>query len=262
MQFNSSYGPIYYETHGSEKSGAVVFFHGMLADHRMFKAQIPVFENEYRLILWDMPWHGQSVRPDGKFEFNIVAQCLIELLDEIGVDKAVLVGVSLGSYVSQYIAHKYPERIIGVAMEGGHPLHLKLNISYVVLLRLTALIFSLLPVKAIKNYFIKYTPDEHKDYIVSILAQLDRATLLSVYQGLNDGIIRGIDEQVRQKVLITHGEFEYKFIRQMCQTWHEQNPNSDYEVMAGAGHDSFFTNSEKYNQALDLFLSKVFKQTD
>ncbi len=261
MFINSSYGPIYYEIHGHKNADAVAFFHGMFADHKMFERQISEFKDDYRLILWDMPEHGQSVRLKKEFSFSVAAACFIELLDEICVEKAVLVGVSMGGYLSQYLAGKYPDRVQALAVVGSHPLHVRLSKPFyfglMVGFSIFKLMFKMLPLKMIRSYFVKMTPgDESKKYIEDTFLHLDKKRLLLIYEGLRKKILRGIEEPSLQPVLITHGEYEAPLIRKMCEKWHKSSSQSEYVIISGAGHDAMFTNPVEYNKALSSFLSQ------
>lgn len=96
MFFESSYGEIYYEIYGPEGAMVVAFNHGLSSDHDMFDKQVSELKNRYRVVVWDMPEHGRSVKLEKDFDFSVAAECFIELLDEIGIERAVSVGTSLG----------------------------------------------------------------------------------------------------------------------------------------------------------------------
>ncbi len=261
MYYKSSYGEIYYETHGpSDNAVTIVFVHGMLADHKMFKPQVSKFKDQYRVLLWDMPEHGQSVKLNREFNFTIAADSLIELLDSLGIEKVVLAGVSMGGYVSQYIAGKYPERVLGVAIEGGHPLHFRLTRIVSFLFQFVSLIFKLAPLSIIRFYFVKMTPgDEGKRYIENIFSQLDKRRLLHIFEGLKKQLLQGTEKPVQLPVLITHGEKEAPLFRKMCAQWHDSSPDITYVVIPGAGHDAMFTKPDEYNKALQSFLNRFIK---
>ena len=258
MIFKSSHGDIFYNIYGPENSLVIAFVHGMLVDHKMFEKQISEFKDEYRVLVWDMPEHGQSVKRDKTFDFAIAAKCFVELLDELGIQKTVLAGVSMGGYVSQYIANKHPERIMGVAIEGSHPLHSKLSKPMHFGLMMGSFMFKYVPLSIFKNYSIKMTPgDEEKKYIEETFSQLDRKRAMHIYEGLRQQILKGIDKPVQLPVLITNGEKEASFIRNTCAQWHNSNPEIQYVVIPGAGHDAMFTNPAEYHKALRSFLAKL-----
>lgn len=99
---------IYYEAHG-EGQTAIIFSHGYSATSGMWNAQVDAFKDEYRIIVWDMRGHGQSDSPDDPAlysEDHTVAD-MVTILDECGVGKVIMGGLSLGGYMSLafYLTH-------------------------------------------------------------------------------------------------------------------------------------------------------------
>jgi len=69
-------------------------------DHRTFAQQVTALQREYQVIVWDMPRHGRSTMTKYDMRFSLMAaECLVGLLDETDTDRAVLGGLSLGSFV-------------------------------------------------------------------------------------------------------------------------------------------------------------------
>ena len=88
------------------------FLHGLTADHTMFTAQIRFFEKHYNIITWDAPAHGQS-RPYKSFTYGDAAENMLKILDKYGISKAVLIGQSMGGFISQSFIARYPDRVKG-----------------------------------------------------------------------------------------------------------------------------------------------------
>jgi 3-oxoadipate enol-lactonase len=89
---------------------AVVLSHGILMDHSMFDQQVAALSPEYRMICWDERGQGQTVAP-GPFSFWDSARDVLGLLDHLGVDRAVLCGMSQGGFLSLRAALLAPERV-------------------------------------------------------------------------------------------------------------------------------------------------------
>jgi pimeloyl-ACP methyl ester carboxylesterase len=101
---------IYFEDSGGS-GRPIIFAHGFLMDSRMFDPQVAALAPEFRVIRWDARGFGRT-RWDGK-PFNLwdsAADC-IALLDHLGIDKAVVAGMSQGGYCALRIALRYPERV-------------------------------------------------------------------------------------------------------------------------------------------------------
>ena len=108
-----------YEVFGrSERT--VIYLHGILLDsfvnHRLAR---DLAQAGYRVVLLDLPGHGRSDKPHsiGAHRIDSYAGRVLHLLDELGVERAVIGGLSLGADVSLHLAYTAPERAIGIIME-------------------------------------------------------------------------------------------------------------------------------------------------
>ena len=62
--YESKYGDVYYETYGSKEDLAVVFIHGVICNHETFRSQESELKKQYKVVLWDMPEHGNSFKSE------------------------------------------------------------------------------------------------------------------------------------------------------------------------------------------------------
>ncbi|MGH2806976.1 MAG: alpha/beta fold hydrolase [Actinomycetota bacterium] len=109
---------IYFEDAGGDGI-PVLFSHGILMDHEMFSPQINALRgeaeggSEYRCVAWDERGHGQT-EDSGPFSYWDSARDAIALLDHLAIDRAVLVGMSQGGFISLRVALEAPERVRGL----------------------------------------------------------------------------------------------------------------------------------------------------
>ena len=89
---------------------AVVFSHGYLMDHTMFGRQVTALAPEYRVITWDQRGHG-GTRATGAFTYWDSAADVLALLDHLGIERAVLAGMSQGGFLSLRAALTVPDRV-------------------------------------------------------------------------------------------------------------------------------------------------------
>jgi pimeloyl-ACP methyl ester carboxylesterase len=89
---------------------AVVLSHGYLMDSSMFGPQVAALAPEYRVITWDERGFG-GTRATGPFSFWDSAGDLIGLLDHLGIEQAVLGGMSQGGFLSLRAALLAPHRV-------------------------------------------------------------------------------------------------------------------------------------------------------
>ena len=105
-------GLVCYWTGGNQSNGAecIVFTHGMAADHTMFEKQVEYFKKEYSILTWDIPFQGES-RPYKLFSYSNFAKQLNTILDKERLNEVILVGQSMGGFVSQEFVKQYPEKV-------------------------------------------------------------------------------------------------------------------------------------------------------
>lgn len=106
--------PIRYEDSGGD-GPAILFSHGFLMDHTMFDSQVEQFGDEYRCIRWDERGFGDTPAP-GHFTYWDSADDAAGLLDHLGVDEAVWVGMSQGGFLSLRGALAHPDRVTAVVL--------------------------------------------------------------------------------------------------------------------------------------------------
>lgn len=108
-----------------EYKQTLVFLPGLTADHRLFDTQIEYFSKSYRTLVWDAPAHALS-RPF-RLEFSLAdkAQWLHQILQSENITKPILIGQSMGGYVSQCYLELFPNEIGGFVSIDSAPLQLK-----------------------------------------------------------------------------------------------------------------------------------------
>lgn len=105
---------IHFEDSGGS-GPAVLFSHGFLMDHSMFDAQVEALAPEFRCIRWDERGFG-ATEARGPFTYWDSADDCIGLLDHLGIERAVLVGMSQGGFLSLRAALAHPARVRGLGL--------------------------------------------------------------------------------------------------------------------------------------------------
>jgi len=90
---------LFYTDTGGDKP-VLLFSHGLHMDHSMFAPQIELLATDYRCIAWDERGHGQTGAATARFSYYDSADDAAALLDALGVDSAIWIGMSQGGYLS------------------------------------------------------------------------------------------------------------------------------------------------------------------
>ncbi len=105
---------------------AVVFVHGGLGDLRLWEPQARALAGRFRCIRYDLRFWGRSWAPG--VEFSSLDD-LVGVLDALGVERAALVGLSLGGALSLDIALAHPERVWALVHVAGAVTGMPLDLS-------------------------------------------------------------------------------------------------------------------------------------
>ena len=107
---------LYYEASGPEHAPALVLLHALATHGELWRAQIPVWSTRMRVISIDLPGHGRSPQVEDALTLAGYARHVTLVLDELGIQRAALVGLSLGGMVAQAFALAYPERCLALVL--------------------------------------------------------------------------------------------------------------------------------------------------
>jgi pimeloyl-ACP methyl ester carboxylesterase len=100
---------VHYQNYGEGKE-AVVFIHGWSCNLNFWKANIPAFINQSRVIAVDLPGHGESDKPQVTYSMDLFARAIDAVLQDANVERATLVGHSMGTSVIRQFYRKYPNK--------------------------------------------------------------------------------------------------------------------------------------------------------
>jgi pimeloyl-ACP methyl ester carboxylesterase len=89
----------------------VVLVHGLGADTRVWRLNIPALAAHFHVFALDQLGFGQSDKPQIQYRVGTLADSLLGFLDSVGVSKAALVGHSLGGWVTAKLAAAHPDRV-------------------------------------------------------------------------------------------------------------------------------------------------------
>jgi len=94
----------------------VVLSHGFLMDRTMFEPQVEALRPHFRVITWDSRGHGDTVDDGRPFSYWDLASDCVALLDHLGVERAVVGGMSQGGFVALRVALTAPARVRGLIL--------------------------------------------------------------------------------------------------------------------------------------------------
>lgn len=123
---------IFWESHGD---GPPLFLlHGNGEDSSSFSAQIPALAATRRVITVDSRGHGKSSAGGAKLTLSQMAEDLIAVMDDAGIESADFLGFSDGGNIALILTVKHPERVRSLVVSGANSVPTGMKLSYFALL--------------------------------------------------------------------------------------------------------------------------------
>lgn len=98
---------------------AIIFLHYSSGNLMSWDAMVWYFQDRYRVITMDLRGHGRSDKPLKGYSLEEMAEDVIAVMDNLKVDRAHIVGSSLGGEVAAVLAANYTDRIVSIVVEGA-----------------------------------------------------------------------------------------------------------------------------------------------
>ena len=98
----------------------LVFLHGLGGTSGSWNPQLTYFAPTRRCLAWDMPGYGDSL-PAAALTYEVIADRLVEFLDDADIESADLVGLSFGGMHALHTALRHPERINKMVLANTSP---------------------------------------------------------------------------------------------------------------------------------------------
>jgi 2-succinyl-6-hydroxy-2,4-cyclohexadiene-1-carboxylate synthase len=98
---------------------AIVFLHFSGANLMMWQPVLPYFQGRFHVVLADLRGHGKSSAPEDGYHMDEMAKDIVGVMQYLGIEKAHVVGSSLGAEVGLGMAANHPDRVISLVCEGA-----------------------------------------------------------------------------------------------------------------------------------------------
>jgi len=108
-----------YVEQGDPNGVPVILLHGYTDSWRSYERVLPHLPQSLRVLAVTQRGHGDSGKPDGEYESRVFARDVANFMDTLGIERAVIVGHSMGSTVAQRFAVDYPQRVRALVLEGA-----------------------------------------------------------------------------------------------------------------------------------------------
>lgn len=88
----------------------IIFLHGYPFDKTMWQLQLDFLQSSHRLIACDIRGFGKSTDEESPLSIDLFADDLIQFMDKLSIDKAILCGLSMGGFITLNAVQRFPDR--------------------------------------------------------------------------------------------------------------------------------------------------------
>jgi pimeloyl-ACP methyl ester carboxylesterase len=245
---------IHYQSYGKGRE-ALVLIHGWTCNLDYWRDQVPDFTKRNRVVAIDLPGHGQSDKPQLAYSMDLFARAVEAVMRDAHVDRAVLVGHSMGTPIARQFYRKYPQKTLAIVIVDGalRPFgDKKLMEGFIAGFRGPNY------KEAGKQMFAGMAgpnlPAELKERIQVSFLNTPQHVIVSAMEGMADDSIWGQDKiNVPVLAILAKSPFwpadTEQFYRGIA-------PSLDFQMWDGVGHFLMMEKPKQFNDAVIAFLDK------
>ncbi|MBQ3919572.1 MAG: alpha/beta hydrolase [Oscillospiraceae bacterium] len=264
--FHTQKGDIHYSfIKGASDNGiTLVFLPGLSADHRLFEKQISYFRGKYDILVWDAPGHGLSRPFDAPFDIFDKAHWLHGIMEKENITHPLLIGQSMGGYVSQCFMKEYPGEAAGfISIDSSSLANKYMSAMTKFILRRTEKIFLMYPWQLMKilvsvsvartlygqRLMYRTLSDYSKEEYCRLMG--------NGFYMVAEAIDRDIDAECSCPVLLICGKQDITgLVRRFNRQW-SRDTGYDIAWIDDAAHNSNTDRPDAVNRLIEQFAEKL-----
>ena len=270
---------VHYRDQGNQEGAPIVLLHGTSASLHAWEPLVELLGGEYRIITYTQPGHGLTgPHPDRDYSYAGMAQALDLVVDELGVEKFVLGGNSMGGWMSWRYAVENPDRVAALVLLDASGMPLRegeeappLNIGFKLAQNPLGRVF-------LENYTPRSLVEKSVYETVSKSgfvddAYVDRYWELLRYPGnrramadmfKTDRELQMADRvsEITAPTLLIWGADDQLVYASAAQTFDERMANADAVIYEGIGHLPMEEAPQRTALDIDAFLERTVKRDE
>lgn len=245
---------VHYKNYGAGHD-ALIFVHGWSLDLTSWRGQLPAFEGKKRMLLIDLPGHGESDKPPITYTFDLFARSIAAVMRDAGVEKGILIGHSNGTPVIRQFYRKYPEKTLALVVVDG-PLKLSVTKEQVegFIAPLRGEGYQTAATNLLEPGLSPNLPPALRDEIKTRMLRTPQHVMVSSLEAFADPAL-WTDDKITVPVLAVYAKqpnwnAEYlAYVRHLV-------PNLELQMWEGVNHFLMLEKPKEFNEALTAFLIK------
>jgi len=236
----------------------MVLIHGIFASKEIMNPLYDHFSKTHHVLSYDVRGHGKSDKPES-FDLDDYADDLNGIINELNLDRPIVIGISMGSYVALRTAEKYPDALSRIVLLGSRG---QGEISLMQKAAEENEGDSDIDLKEMGRMISRrvYAPDTTMEQVAEFYkgnrseVELTEEERKNIYASLAHYDMVSDADRVRIPVLLLVGEYDGINPPEESIRLHEILPTSELEIVEGAGHIAYLERESEVIELIESFI--------
>ncbi|MFO7673458.1 MAG: alpha/beta fold hydrolase [Lutibacter sp.] len=255
---------ISYNDEGPEGAPIIIFIHGFPLNKSMWDKQMNALKDNYRVIAYDIRGHGESEVGPIDFSIDLFVTDLLNLMDALKIEKAMLCGLSMGGYIALKAIENFPGRFTAIILSDTNctadtPEAKEKRMNTILNIKKNGV--EQLAEDLIPNLFAEESFKSNLEEIAAVKEMIVTTTIPSLSKSLHALANRKETcsklAKIKVPVLILVGEEDTITPPEAAIAMQEKIKDSLLELIPHAGHLSNMENENEFNSQLEKFIAKI-----
>ena len=249
---------LYCRGEGRRDGVPLVFVNSLGCDTRIWDEVVPAFLDRFQVVRYDKRGHGSSDSPPGPM-ISDHAEDLAGLLNQLRINTAVVVGISVGGMIAQSFAAQYPDRVrllvlCDTGMTIGTAESWNSRIASVQEHGLAGMADSIIS-RWFAADFARMRPADYRGY-VNMLARMPADGYIATCQAIRDANLTENARKIEARTLVIGGDQDVATPPDLLRALAETVPQARLELIAGAAHLPCIEQPGSMAATVDWFLQE------
>jgi non-heme chloroperoxidase len=239
-----------YVEQGDATGVPVLMLHGVTDSWRSFEPVLPHLPDDIRAIAVTQRGHGDAPKPDSGYLIEDLAGDVAGLMDELGIERAIVVGHSMGAWVARQIAIANPGRVDGLVLAGAFQSSLAGDPEAAAAMRELADVPDPVPAEVAHEFQVSTLASpiaaEQLDTFVAESLKLSARSWRDLFLGFAELDQPAGAVELPMPTLLVWGDQEAFIPREVQDQLLETLPDARLEVYEGVGHALHWEQPERF----------------
>ncbi len=249
-----------YAEQGDSSGPVVIMLHGYTDSWFSFSRVLSRLDQRFHIYVLDQRGHGDSDRPTGSYDIPTFAADVLAFMDQKQIEKATIVGHSMGSFVAQHVAARAPERVTKLVLVASAT-----TMDNEVVREVRKEVMALrnpVPLSVVREFqlstMFRAVPEEFLDRVIEESRKLPAQIWQAIMEGMLAHSAEAQLEKIKAPTLILWGDREKIFpLRSEQETLARRIPDATLKVYQETGHAPHWEDPDRFAEDLQSFLGQT-----